>query len=42
MARCCPIFLERSHNPLLYSAGFDKEVVNVPWLGGKTLKFVLG
>lgn len=36
------IFQKRSHNPLLYSAGFDKEVVNVPWLGGKKLKFVLG
>lgn len=36
------IFQKRSHNPLLYSAGFDKEVVNVPWLGGKKLNFVLG
>jgi hypothetical protein len=36
------IFQKRSHNPLLYSAGFDKEAVNVPWLGGKKLNFVLG
>ena len=36
------IFQKRSHNPLLYSAGFNKETVNVPWLGGKKLNFVLG
>jgi Transposase DDE domain len=36
------IFQKRSHNPLLYSAGFDREAVNVPWLGGKKLNFVLG
>jgi hypothetical protein len=36
------IFQKRSHNPLLYAAGFDKETVNVPWLGGKKLNFVLG
>jgi hypothetical protein len=36
------IFQKRSHNPLLYSAGSNKETVNVPWLGGKKLNFVLG
>ena len=36
------IFQKRSHNPLLYSAGLDKEAVNVPWQGGKKSNFVLG
>ena len=36
------IFQKRSHNPLLYSVGFDKQTGNGPWLGGRKLKFLLG
>jgi hypothetical protein len=35
-------FQKRAHNPLLVAAGLDKERVRVPWLGGKTLRLVLG
>lgn len=35
-------FQKRSHNPLLRSAGFDKEDVRIPWLGEKRLRLVLG
>lgn len=36
------IFQKRAHNPLLISAGFDKQNVRVPWLGQKHLRLVFG
>jgi len=36
------IFQKRAHNPLLISAGFDKQDVRVPWLGQKHLRLVFG
>jgi hypothetical protein len=35
-------FQNRSHNPFLLAAGFDKTDVKVPWLGGKRLQFIFG
>jgi len=35
-------FQKRAHNPLLVAAGLDREVVEVPWLGGKRLDFHFG
>lgn len=35
-------FQKRAHNPLLLHAGFDKQSVAVPWLGGRNLTFVFG
>jgi hypothetical protein len=35
-------FQKRAHNPLLLAAGFDKNVVRVPWLGRKRLQFIFG
>lgn len=36
------IFQKRAHNPLLISAGFDKQDVRIPWLGQKHLRLVFG
>jgi hypothetical protein len=33
-------FPRRAHNPLLLAAGLGKEACPVPWLGGKTLRFL--
>lgn len=35
-------FQKRAHNPLLLAAGFDTSAVPIPWLGGKTLRLILG
>lgn len=35
-------FQKRAHNPLLIAAGFDKMAIRVPWLKGKTIRFVFG
>jgi hypothetical protein len=35
-------FQRRAHNPLLIAAGFDQTKVDVPWLGRKQLRLVLG
>jgi len=35
-------FQKRAHNPLLMAAGFDREVVSVPWLGRRRLQLVFG
>ena len=35
-------FQKRAHNPLLLAAGFDNVDSPVPWLDGKTLRFVFG
>jgi len=32
-------FERRSHNPMIRQAAFDAQPVNVPWLGGKRLRF---
>lgn len=36
------LFQKRAHNPLLKAAGFEDQLISVPWLGGKRLKIVLG
>ncbi len=33
-------FARKAHNPFLVAAGFADEVVNVPWLNNKQLRFV--
>src|SRR6266849_2006969 len=33
---------KRAHNPLLLAAGLEATVTPVPWLGGKTLRIMLG
>ena len=35
-------FQKRAHNPLLMAAGFDREVVSVPWLGRRRLQLMFG
>ena len=35
-------FQKRAHNPLLMAAGFDREVVSVPWLGQRRLQVMFG
>lgn len=35
-------FQKRAHNPLLMAAGFDREVVSVPWLGRRRLQVMFG
>jgi len=35
-------FQKRAHNPLLVAAGFDRMDIPIPWLGGKTLRIILG
>jgi len=35
-------FQKRAHNPLLMAAGFDREIVSVPWLGRKRLRLMFG
>lgn len=35
-------FHKRAHNPLLAAAGFDTMQAQIPWLGNKTLRFILG
>jgi hypothetical protein len=32
-------FQKRAHNPILRQAGLDAKVGNIPWAGGKTLRF---
>ena len=33
-------FQRRSHNPILLKAGFAEDTPRIPWLGGKTLRFI--
>lgn len=35
-------FQKRSHNPLLFAAGYREEELRVPWLGGRRLRFNFG
>ena len=35
-------YQKRAHNPLLLAAGFDKTDAQIPWLGGRRLRLVLG
>jgi hypothetical protein len=35
-------FEKRPHNPQHLAAGFDKTNVQVPWLGGKRLRLIIG
>jgi hypothetical protein len=35
-------FQKRAHNPLLIAAGFNKLAIRVPWLKGKTIRFIFG
>jgi hypothetical protein len=35
-------FQKRAHNPLLMAAGFDREMVSVPWLGRRRLQLMFG
>ncbi len=35
-------FQKRAHNPILLAAGFDTLATRIPWLGGKTLRFMFG
>jgi hypothetical protein len=35
-------FQKRAHNPLLMAAGFDRDMVSVPWLGRKRLQLMFG
>ena len=35
-------FQRRTHNPLLTAAGLDRTKVEVPWLGRKQRRLVLG
>jgi hypothetical protein len=35
-------FQKRAHNPPHLAAGFDKTNVQVPWLGGKRLRLIIG